>query len=86
MNSQSVNYTVVAVGIIGICSVAVWLITARKWFVGPLREIEEAQRLGVDITESRELETKENELGGSEKSGESKVATDVKPQEVNAEQ
>lgn len=86
VNSQSVNYTVVAVGIIGICSVAVWLITARKWFVGPLREIEEAQRLGVDITESRELETKENELGGSEKSGESKVATDVKPQEVNAEQ
>lgn len=51
VTSQTVNYTVVAVGIIAILSNVVWLLSARKWFVGPKREIEEAQALGVDITE-----------------------------------
>lgn len=61
VSSQTLNYTVVAVGIIAIFANAVWLITARKWFVGPIREIEEADRLGVDITEPGVLEKAEEE-------------------------
>ena len=57
--SQTVNYTVVAVGIIAIFSCGAWVLWARKWFVGPVREIQEAQRLGVDISEPGALEAAE---------------------------
>lgn len=50
VTTQTLNYTVVAVGIILIFSVGAWLVWARKWFVGPIREIE-AERMGVDIDE-----------------------------------
>jgi hypothetical protein len=59
VTSQTINYTVVAVGIIAIFSVGVWIVSARKWFVGPLRELQEAERFGVDITEPGALEAKE---------------------------
>lgn len=64
VTSQTLNYTVVAVGIIAIFACGVWLLSARKWFVGPLREIEEAQRLGVDISEPGALEGVEVSQGG----------------------
>jgi amino acid transporter len=63
VTSQTLNYTVVAVGIIAVGSNVVWLITARKWFVGPQREIQEAERLGVDILEPGALERAELENG-----------------------
>ncbi|KAF4625925.1 hypothetical protein G7Y89_g12237 [Cudoniella acicularis] len=59
VSSQTLNYTVVAVGIIAIGSMGVWIITARKWFVGPLKEVKEAERLGVDLEEPGELEAAE---------------------------
>lgn len=59
VNSQTLNYTVVAVGIIAVFSVVLWFAWARRWFVGPLRELQEAERLGVDITEPGALEAKE---------------------------
>ncbi|KAF8850395.1 amino acid transporter [Acephala macrosclerotiorum] len=64
VTSQTVNYTVVAVGIIAIFSNAVWLITARKWFVGPRREVEEVEALGggVDLMEPGALERVEQQL------------------------
>ena len=62
MTSQTINYTVVAVGIIAIFSLIAWALWARKWFVGPLKEIEVAQRLGVDINEPGVLESVEAEL------------------------
>jgi amino acid transporter len=60
VDSQSLNYTVVAVGIIAVFAVGAWLVWARKWFVGPVREIE-AERRGVDISEPGALERAEAE-------------------------
>ncbi|KAI1823370.1 amino acid/polyamine transporter I [Xylaria intraflava] len=51
VTSQTLNYTVVAVGIIAIGATAVWTLWARKWFTGPAAEIAEAFRLDVDLTE-----------------------------------
>jgi len=60
VDSQTLNYTVVAVGIIAIGALSVWVITARKWFVGPMREIE-AERQGIDVSEPGALEEAEKE-------------------------
>jgi amino acid transporter len=76
VTSQTVNYTVVAVGIIAIFSIAVWLITARHWFVGPLREIEEAQQLGVNVSEPGALEKRLHEK---------ELAADARPAELPSE-
>jgi amino acid transporter len=56
VTDQTVNYSVVAVGIIAIGSISAWLISARKWFTGPRAEVAEAMRLGVDVTEPGALE------------------------------
>ena len=61
VTKETLNYTVVAVGIIGVVALSVWLVTARKWFVGPIREIEEAGRLGVDVSDPGALERAEAE-------------------------
>lgn len=60
VNSQTLNYTVVAVGIIGIGCLTAWLLWARKWFVGPVKEIV-AERMGIDIDEPGALERAEKE-------------------------
>jgi hypothetical protein len=41
VNSQTLNYTPVAVGIILFWCIASWLLWARKWFVGPIRQLEQ---------------------------------------------
>ncbi|KAF7915716.1 uncharacterized protein EAE97_012174 [Botrytis byssoidea] len=56
VTSQTVNYTVVAVGIIAIGACGAWLVWARKWFVGPMVEIEDAARLGINPEEPGALE------------------------------
>jgi len=61
VTSQTLNYTVVAVGIIAVGSIGSWVLWAHKWFVGPVREIEEAERLGVDVGEPGALERAEAE-------------------------
>ncbi|EPE02660.1 apc amino acid permease [Ophiostoma piceae UAMH 11346] len=61
VTDQTLNYTVVAVGIIGIFSIGSWIVWARKWFSGPAAEALEAIRLGVDPTEPGALEAKEVE-------------------------
>ncbi|KAG1765043.1 amino acid/polyamine transporter I [Suillus placidus] len=38
VNSQTLNYAVVAVGIVIVYSVGFWILSARKWFVGPVRQ------------------------------------------------
>ncbi|KAE8449907.1 hypothetical protein EG329_007384 [Mollisiaceae sp. DMI_Dod_QoI] len=60
----TLNYTVVAVGIIAVFSNTVWLVTARKWFVGPRREVEEVEALGggVDLMEPGALERAEETM------------------------
>ncbi|RDL38936.1 Uncharacterized protein BP5553_03276 [Venustampulla echinocandica] len=70
VGTQTLNYTVVAVGIIAVGSLGVWLLSARKWFVGPQREVQEAQRLGVDLLEPGALEAAEAKTNSSTKEGE----------------
>ena len=78
VTSQTLNYTVVAVGIIAVFSLSAWVMSARKWFVGPVREIEEANRLGVDLLEPGALERAEADLQAKEKVGMgSKVVADT---------
>ncbi|KAF7794652.1 hypothetical protein EIP86_005789 [Pleurotus ostreatoroseus] len=44
VNSQTLNYSIVAVGIVITYSVGFWLISARKWFTGPIKQIEGKDR------------------------------------------
>jgi hypothetical protein len=71
VTSQTINYTVVAVGIITLGAVGSWLVWAHKWFTGPAADVAEALRLGVDVLEPGVLEEAERreaeKKGGSEK-------------------
>ncbi|KAJ3801862.1 APC amino acid permease [Lentinula aff. detonsa] len=50
VDSQTLNYAIVAVGIVIIYSVGYWLISARKWFAGPVKQIA-AEEMGIDVME-----------------------------------
>ena len=39
VDSQTLNYAVVAVGIVVTYSLGFWVISARKWFTGPVKQI-----------------------------------------------
>jgi len=60
VTTQTLNYTVVAVGIIAVGALGSWIVWAHRWFVGPVREIE-AERQGIDIDEPGALERAEAE-------------------------
>ena len=66
VTSQTLNYTPVAVGIVCVWAFGSWFLSARKWFTGPVRQIE-AEEMGIDIDEPGALERAELEgkLGGS---------------------
>ncbi|TFK61724.1 APC amino acid permease [Pluteus cervinus] len=55
VDSQTLNYAVVAVGIVITYSVGFWLLSARKWFTGPIKQIE-AESKGVDVMEPASFE------------------------------
>jgi len=40
VNSQTLNYSIVAVGVVVAYSLGFWLLSARKWFTGPIRQID----------------------------------------------
>ncbi|ERT00394.1 APC amino acid permease [Sporothrix schenckii 1099-18] len=61
VTDQTLNYTVVAVGIIGIFAIGSWVLWAHRWFTGPAGEAMEAMRAGVDPMEPGALEAKEAE-------------------------
>jgi len=48
VNSQTLNYTPVAVGVAVVYSLGFWILSARKWFAGPIRQIIEER---VSISE-----------------------------------
>ncbi|KAJ3999390.1 APC amino acid permease [Lentinula boryana] len=50
VDSQTFNYAIVAVGIVIIYSVGYWLISARKWFAGPVKQIA-AEEMGINVME-----------------------------------
>jgi hypothetical protein len=39
VDSQTLNYSIVAVGIVLVYSIGFWMISARKWFTGPVKQI-----------------------------------------------
>ena len=39
VDSQTLNYSVVAVGIVVVYALGFWLVSARKWFTGPIKQI-----------------------------------------------
>ncbi|KAH9051350.1 APC amino acid permease [Lactarius deliciosus] len=49
VNSQTLNYAPVAVAIVVAYSLGFWLLSARKWFAGPVKQIIQ-EEMGVDIT------------------------------------
>jgi amino acid transporter len=76
VNSQTLNYTPVAVGIIGFWCLASWGLWARKWFKGPIRQVE-AEVAGVNVDDPDAMDRAEREgripqlddtQGGNEKS------------------
>ncbi|KAK0335371.1 polyamine transporter tpo5 [Friedmanniomyces endolithicus] len=60
VTSQTLNYTPVAVGIVGLWTFGSWYLFARKYFTGPIRQIQ-AEEAGVDIDEPGALERAEIE-------------------------
>ena len=58
VDSQTLNYTPVAVGIVVVWIFGSWFLWARKWFTGPIRQIE-AEEAGIDIDEPGAFETAE---------------------------
>ncbi|KAJ7026929.1 APC amino acid permease [Mycena alexandri] len=53
VDSQTFNYAIVAVGIVIVYSVGFWLISARKWFTGPVKQIA-AEEMGINVMEPAE--------------------------------
>lgn len=60
VDSQTLNYTPVAVGIVALWAFGSWFLWARRWFTGPIRQIQ-AERLGIDLEEPGALEKAEAE-------------------------
>jgi len=47
----------VAVGIVAVWTFGLWFLSARKWFTGPIRQIQ-AEQAGIDLMEEAEVERK----------------------------
>ena len=60
VNSQTLNYTPVAVGIIAFWVLASWFLWAHKWFKGPIRMVE-AEVAGVNVDDPDAVERAERE-------------------------
>ncbi|KJA24697.1 hypothetical protein HYPSUDRAFT_214332 [Hypholoma sublateritium FD-334 SS-4] len=55
VDSLTFNYAIVAVGAVIIYSVGFWVLSARKWFNGPVKQIE-AEEMGINVTDPAEAE------------------------------
>lgn len=61
VNSQTLNYTPVAVGIIAVWCLTSWAVWARKWFVGPVRQVE-ADLAGINADDPEAMAQFEQEV------------------------
>lgn len=64
VNSQTLNYTPVAVGIVALYAIGSWFLWARKWFKGPIHAAlselaEEPGHPSVNLHKSSTYETPE---------------------------
>ncbi|KAF9005180.1 APC amino acid permease [Cyathus striatus] len=48
VDSQTLNYSIVAVAIVILYSFGFWIVSARKWFTGPVKQIA-AEEMGIDV-------------------------------------
>jgi hypothetical protein len=55
VTSQTLNYAPVAVGIVILYAMGFWLISARRWFTGPIAQIE-AEGKGINVMDPGALE------------------------------
>ena len=60
VDSQTLNYTPVAVGIVTLWCFGSWFLWARKWFKGPIRQIE-AEVGGVNVDDPDAMDRAEKE-------------------------
>lgn len=60
VDSQTLNYTPVAVGIVALWAFGSWFLWAHRWFTGPIRQIE-AEQMGIPILEPGALEEAERQ-------------------------
>ena len=67
VNAQTLNYAPVAVAIVVLYSLGFWFVSARKWFTGPIRQIDGGKlklraytQLGADRTDDDWLAEKED--------------------------
>ncbi|KAI0336963.1 hypothetical protein BDW22DRAFT_1349509 [Trametopsis cervina] len=59
ITAVTLNYAIVAVGIVLVYCMGFWVLSARKWFTGPIKQIE-AESQGVDVTNPAEVEKLES--------------------------
>lgn len=60
VDSETLNYAIVAVGIVITYSMGFWFLSARKWYEGPVKQIA-AEEMGIDVSEPGLLEKLEAE-------------------------
>ncbi|KAJ7664418.1 APC amino acid permease [Mycena polygramma] len=70
VDSQTFNYSIVAVGIVIFYSVGFWLLSARKWFAGPVKQIA-AEEMGINVMEPAEALKFQQEQQEKGKTGDS---------------
>lgn len=75
VNSQTLNYTPVAVGIVALWAFGSWFLWARRWFTGPIRQIDE-ERLGVPIDDPGAVVKAEQLLKGRDGSSHARGVDD----------
>ena len=61
VDSQTLNYAVVAVGVVVVYALGFWALSARKWFTGPVKQIE-AEGRGVDVMDPANAEKVDAEV------------------------
>ncbi|EJD39552.1 APC amino acid permease [Auricularia subglabra TFB-10046 SS5] len=60
VTAETLNYAPVAVGIVLVYSLTLWVVSGRKWFTGPVKQIA-AEEQGIDVMEPGALERAERE-------------------------
>lgn len=66
VDSQTLNYTPVAVGIVLVGTLGSWFLWAHRWFTGPVRQIEaEVDGVGVVEHNSSEKGGEEGKIGAT---------------------
>lgn len=43
VNSQTLNYAIVAVGVVLVYALGYWVVSARRWFRGPVRQVDQVE-------------------------------------------